>query len=194
VSKALTRSDEKLHSSVLDALGRDPNVPSAHVGVAVTDGLLTLAGTVRHDRDRLASLDAARRVEGVRVIVDAISVGDNATDLAADQAIAKRLVQILDATPDVPVGVTLLVRSRVVTLEGVVGTAFDRQTIRRLAGYARAVTWVRDNLVTGPLTSAASEPMPLVSDGVPLSPPEIPGSYTFRSDPCSRRPPTTSWR
>ena len=137
MSKEATHGDEKLHSLVLDELGRDPNVPSAHVGVAVTDDLLTLVGMVRHDRDRLASLDAARRVEGVRVIVDAISVGDSDTDLSADRPIAKRLVQILDATADVPVGVTLLVRNRVVTLEGVVGTAFDRQTIRRLHGCTR---------------------------------------------------------
>ena len=158
-----TRTDETLHSSVLAELDRDAHVPSAHIGVAVTDDLVTLLGTVRDDQDRLAALEAARRAEGVRVIVDAISVGDHDTALSADRAIAQRLVQIVDSTPAVPSGIALLVRNRVITLEGAVGSAFDRQTVRRLAGYPPGVAWVRDNLVTRPMTSTASELIPPVS-------------------------------
>ena len=175
------RRDERLHSFAIDELDRDPNVISAHVGVVVTDDLVTLFGTACHDRDRLAPVDAARRVEGVRVIVDAISVGDNNTDLAADNAIGTRLVQILDSAPALPFPFTLLVRNRVVTMAGVVDTAFDRQTIRRLAGHPPGVRWVRDNLVIRPVTCSESDSRPVDSSADPPTLAETPASNTSRS-------------
>jgi osmotically-inducible protein OsmY len=145
------RKDERLHHFVLEEFDRDLHVPFAHVGVAVIDGLLTLFGTVEKDHERLDTLNAARRVDGVRVIVDAISVGVADTDVATDHCLGNQLLQIIETAPAMPQGVTLVVRNNVITLEGLVETAFDRQTVRRLAGYARA-NWVRDHLVVAPLS------------------------------------------
>ena len=146
-------SDESMHSDVLDEFARDIRVPVAHIGVAVTDLLVTLSGTVRDDRDRAAAVDAARRVDGVCVILDAITVGVPETDSAADHAIASRLHEIIDSALKVPVGIALTVRNKVITMEGAVDTAHDRQTVCRLATYPQGVNWVRDNLTQGSVTA-----------------------------------------
>jgi osmotically-inducible protein OsmY len=141
-----SHSDRQLQREVLAELDNCSAVRSPHVGVAVTDRIVTLMGTVRRDNERAAAVNAAARADGAFVLLDAISVGETDTDLAADHAIARHLVQIFDDELDAPVGITLVVRNRVITLHGAVTTAFDRQTVRRLAGYAPGANWVSDRL------------------------------------------------
>ena len=146
-------SDESMHRDVLDAFARDVRVPVAHIGVAVTDRVVTLSGTVRDDRDRAAAVDAASHVDGVCVILDAITVGVPETDSTADHTIASKLHEIIDSARDVPVGIALTVRNKVITIEGAVDTAHDRQTVCRLATYPQGVNWVRDNLTQRSVTT-----------------------------------------
>ena len=149
MSGARVPGDEQLHRDVLDAFDRNSNVPSAQVGVAVTDHVLTLSGTVHDVRDRVAAVDAALGVGHLGVVLDTIIVDESGTDVLADHAIATTLADLLASAPGVPAGIVFIVRDRVITMSGIADDPYERQAARRLAALVPGVNWVRDDLVVG---------------------------------------------
>jgi osmotically-inducible protein OsmY len=77
-------TDRDLQRDVLRELKWEPAVEAAHIGVAVKDGIVTLTGRVTSYAKRLAAEMAAKRVFGVRAVVNEIEVrlaeGDEQTD------------------------------------------------------------------------------------------------------------------
>jgi osmotically-inducible protein OsmY len=68
------RADNELRAEVLEALAINPLVPES-VDATVRDGIVTLSGTVVHERERAAAERAAAGVAGVAGITDHIRVG-----------------------------------------------------------------------------------------------------------------------
>src|SRR4051794_18662141 len=67
-------TDEQIQERVLAELEWDPRVRSTQIGVAVKDGVVTLTGCVDSYMRKLAAERAARRVRGVRAVVNDIEV------------------------------------------------------------------------------------------------------------------------
>ena len=67
-------SDMTLRQDVIDELDFDPSINSANIGVAVSNGVVTLSGHVGSYSEKLASEKAAQRVKGVRGIAQEIVV------------------------------------------------------------------------------------------------------------------------
>jgi osmotically-inducible protein OsmY len=132
-------NDLQLRQDVLDELEFEPSVNAAHIGVAAESGVVTLTGHVSTYPEKLATVKAVRRVKGVRAIAEEIEVrfiGDKKT---ADDAIAKRAVDILGWDTMVPSGsIQITVREGWVTLSGNVDWYFQKTTaeedIRKLSG------------------------------------------------------------
>lgn len=55
-------SDVSLRQDIIDELDFEPAVNSAHIGVAVADGVVTLSGHVGSYAEKLAAEGATRRV------------------------------------------------------------------------------------------------------------------------------------
>lgn len=70
----MSLSDSRLQSRVEDALGWEPSVDAAHIGVTAQDGVVTLSGFVGSLAEKVAAEQAARRVKGVRAIAEEIEV------------------------------------------------------------------------------------------------------------------------
>src|SRR5690349_23758861 len=100
----LMKSDAEIRDDVIDELRWDPQVPEPDaIGVAVTDGAVTLTGHVATYAQKLAAARAAERVEGVKAVANEIKV-----ELAGvgrdDAGIAAAIARILDWYMQIPEG------------------------------------------------------------------------------------------
>lgn len=64
------KSDTDLQHDVQDALARLLAVPAENIEVRASEGVVTLAGSVRSDLERWNLDDAVRGVEGVKGLVN----------------------------------------------------------------------------------------------------------------------------
>ncbi|MGB8400067.1 BON domain-containing protein [Bradyrhizobium sp.] len=129
----------KLRDDILDELAYEPIVDAAHVGVAVDQGVVTLAGHVGSYAQKLAAISAARRVKGVHGIVDEIDVRHSSDPKTSDDEIAKRAIDMLVWDSVVPSdAIQVTVRDGWVTLTGKVNWQYQKSSaerdIRRLSG------------------------------------------------------------
>jgi len=141
------KSDLQLHVDVAEALRFDPRVDDSHVSVAVSDGVVTLTGTVPGYPDLLAAREAVKRISGVRAFADDVCVELPASRRRDDTDIARAAADVLTWHSTLPDGLRVEVHGGLVTIEGEVDFEHQRgeafAAISRLAG-VRAV----DNQIT----------------------------------------------
>ena len=70
-------SDAQLTSEAQSKIGADPGMQMTDVRVNVTNGIVTLSGTVRGEAERVAATEDASRVKGVQVVVNNLRVVDS---------------------------------------------------------------------------------------------------------------------
>jgi osmotically-inducible protein OsmY len=131
--------DFKLHDDVCHELEWEPEVNAAHIGAAAEDGVVTLMGHVDSLPEKVAAERAARRVKGVRAIVQEIEVRLPEHSRISDVDLAASIMRTLEwdnAVPHDRIGVT--VEHGIVTLEGTVERAFERDEaeldVRKISG------------------------------------------------------------
>ncbi|WP_034850399.1 BON domain-containing protein [Inquilinus limosus] len=89
-------TDKSLQRLVLEELDYEPSIDAAEIGVAVTDGVVTLSGHVSNHAQKLAAAEAALRIEGVRAVVQDITVRLSGDEKLSDEEIGKRAVAALE--------------------------------------------------------------------------------------------------
>jgi osmotically-inducible protein OsmY len=131
-------SDLAIQKDVMAELEYEPRLDAANIGVAVHGGAVTLSGHVASLGEKAAAEAAARRVRGVRSVVEHLEVR-LAGELAADEDIAARAADVLSWTAfprSNPVKIS--VSDGWVTLSGQVDWDHERQeaerAVRRLVG------------------------------------------------------------
>jgi osmotically-inducible protein OsmY len=72
--EATAMSDKQVKQEILDVFQWDPRVETAHIGVSVEHGVVTLTGDVGTEDERIAAEEALRHVAGVRQILQRIEV------------------------------------------------------------------------------------------------------------------------
>lgn len=114
-------TDRTVRQAVIDALTSDPGLDAAHIGVAVDAGIATLTGHVASYAEREAAGAAARRVPGVRGVVEQVTVRLPAARRPRDEDLARRAAQILEWTMAVPPdAIRVKAREGWITLTGTV--------------------------------------------------------------------------
>ena len=156
-------SDSRLQSRVEDALGWEPSVDAAHIGVTAQDGVVTLSGFVGSLAEKVAAEQAARRVKGVRAIAEEIEVRLPSAQKRSDDEIARRVLDILDWDLTIPdAAVTVKVENGIVTLGGEVGWHYQRaraeELANRLSGVIKSST--PSGSVTGSSRTTCGERLP----------------------------------
>ena len=68
------KTDSDLQRDVLDELKWEPSVDAAHIGVSVDDGVVTLSGTVEEDKQKNKAAQIAKKVNGVKSVVNEIKL------------------------------------------------------------------------------------------------------------------------
>jgi osmotically-inducible protein OsmY len=91
MTQEIKKTDTQIHHDVLEELKWDSRVDETEVGVQVSNGIVTLTGTVTSWAKRMAAQEAARRVIGVFDVANDIKVkvpgGLTRTDTEIAQAV-----------------------------------------------------------------------------------------------------------
>jgi osmotically-inducible protein OsmY len=138
------KEDRTLQLDVMDELEFDPAVDAAGIGVAVSDGVVTLTGHVPTYAARMSAERATKRVEGVRALANELQVQLWPGGERDDTGIAQAAVNALEWNTTVPKNaVTVTVDKGWVKLEGTVPWKYQKDAafdaVSRLTG-VRGVT------------------------------------------------------
>jgi osmotically-inducible protein OsmY len=131
--------DSKLQKAVLAELTWEPRITAAHIGVTADDGVVTLSGHVASFVERHAAEAAARRVNGVKAVVEGIEVRLAFDGERGDDDLAAAAIERLAWDASVPAdAVKVSVEKGWVTLTGAVEWFFQKESaevaVRSLRG------------------------------------------------------------
>jgi osmotically-inducible protein OsmY len=143
--------DIALRQNILDDLEFEPSIDAAHIGVAVTDGVVTLTGYVSTYAEKVAAEHVAQRVKGTRAIAEEIEVRHPEDKKTADDQIAERALKILSWDTTIPSdSISIKVEHGWVTLAGEVEWNFERTAAKDAVMKLTGVTGVVDLLKIRP--------------------------------------------
>lgn len=150
------KEDDQLQDDVIAELEWDPSVDHTDIGVAVNDGVVTLAGYVKSYPQKVAAERAVRRVAGVRALAEELKVRLASDPKTADHEIAKRIVDLIGWTVAIPENqIKVKVEHGWVTLTGTVDWHFIAKEVARAAGHISGVTGVSNMIKVGPVPTPA---------------------------------------
>jgi len=141
-------TDKEIQQAVLRELEWEPQVKATEIGVSVKDGIVTLSGYVDSYSKRYHAELAAKRIAGVKAVVNDLEVHLPTSSERTDEDIARAAVRALEDRITVPRDrVKVTVRDGWITLEGDVDWRYQREAadaaVRHLIG-VKGVT----NLIT----------------------------------------------
>jgi osmotically-inducible protein OsmY len=141
------KTDSDLRHDILTELAWDPVVPEAKVGVAVSDGVVTLSGHLDTYAEKIATQRAVERVSGVQAIALEIDVVPQGVHKRSDTEIAMAAEQALGWNTSVPKDrVKVAVEKGWVTLSGELDWNFQRGAVERMIRPLRGVLGITDNI------------------------------------------------
>jgi osmotically-inducible protein OsmY len=142
------RTDNEIKQDVELELRYDPDIDASDVGVAVKDGVVTLAGFVKSYGHKWAAERDAKKVKGVRAVANDLEVRLPAIDVRPDPDIARDVAHELKRTlPFISEHIKATVRNGWVTLEGEVEWRFQSENAEAAARRVTGVNGV-SNLIT----------------------------------------------
>ena len=142
------RLDSDIKRDVEDELRWDPDIDATDIGVAVHNGIVTLAGFVRSYAQRTEAERDAKRVAGVVGVANDIEVRLPVLDQRPDPEIARDAASALKAElPFSSENIKVVVRDGWLTLEGAVEWNYARERaessvkrVRGVKGVTNAIT------------------------------------------------------
>lgn len=131
--------DTQLRQLVIEELEFEPSIDATNIGVLAHDGVVTLTGHVRSYAEKVAALQAARRVRGVRAIAQEIEVRYPGEAKTGDDEIARRILSVLTWDAMVPEDrIKVTVQKGWVNLSGTLDWQYQKKAaedaVRKLAG------------------------------------------------------------
>jgi osmotically-inducible protein OsmY len=150
------KSDIELQRDVIEELRWDPAIKEKEIGVAVSDAVVTLTGSVESYAERWAVDRAVERVSGVKALANEVSVKLPSSFVRSDSDLAHQIVEALRWDVQVPdERIKAKVARGWVTLEGDVDWAFQREAaerdVRSLTGVSSVTNVIR---VKSPIATA----------------------------------------
>lgn len=141
------KTDSDLKKDVLTELSWDPLVPEARVGVAVSDGVVTLTGHLDTYSEKVATKRAVERVAGVKAIAVELDVVPIGVHQRSDTEIATAVEHVLGWNTSVPQDrVKVTVEKGWVTLSGELDWNFQRRAVERMVRPLKGVVGITDNI------------------------------------------------
>lgn len=119
---AATYTDQEIRQNVLDEIRNDVRLDSTNVNIDVSNGIVTLSGTVPTYFEKVTAGSDAERIKGVRGVTNdlGVSVGMPFTDQSIQTAVQRNLMRDVRIVNPRIIGVS--VTNGVVTLTGTVPT------------------------------------------------------------------------
>ena len=145
------KTDTELKKDVTAELSWDPLVPETRVGVAVSDGVVTLTGHLDTYAQKVATRRAVDRVSGVKAVameLDVVPLGEHQRSDTEIAAAVQHAVGWNTALPKDRIKVT--VEKGWVTLGGELDWDFQRRALERLVRPLKGVIGLIDNIALKP--------------------------------------------
>src|SRR5256885_6396477 len=124
----MEKTDPELQRDLLAERGWEPTVQAGHLGVGVKGGVVALGGQASSYREKWAAEQAAKRVAGIRAVVNEIEVKfPDDEEPKSDSDIAAAVAHALKWNIFIPSDkIKVTVESGWVTLEGEVRWQFQK--------------------------------------------------------------------
>jgi len=150
--KAAAR-DTYITSATKLRLLADGRTPALDIDVDTNRGVVTLFGLVASNEEMAAAVEDARKVGGVRKVVDELEVVPSAQQTAVkarDEDVAREVEKAIAAHPSLGhASIRVAVRNGVARLSGTAADEHQRLSAARVAGSRPGVRSVQDDLQVG---------------------------------------------
>lgn len=152
------KSDAQIQTDVIQELKWDPRVTHEHIGVAVSDGIVTLSGTVPSYIEKSSAEKATQRVGGVKAVVEKIEVKVPGSYRRDDQDIAKAIIDQFQWHVEVPDDlVKASVENGWVDLTGQVEWEYQRTAAERAVRGLTGVRGIANKITLRPKVAQPAE-------------------------------------
>jgi len=145
------KSDKQLQQDVMDDLRWDPSIDASKIGVAASNGVISLTGTVPSYFQKQNAERIIKRVAGVRAVANDIEVHLPSSTEKTDSDIAQAALNALKWDTSVPdENVKVSITKGWVTLEGNVDWNYQRESCEKVVEKLLGVKGVTNRLVVAP--------------------------------------------
>jgi len=146
-----TVNDTKLRHDVEKELEWDPAVDATKIGIASTEGVITLTGNVRSYSEKWNAEKIAKRVLGVKGVANEVEVVIEEGEHRDDGDIARSAITALDWNFAIPKNkLKVLVTKGWLTLEGEVEWHYQKRAAAEAVRTLRGVRGVTNDIVVRP--------------------------------------------
>ena len=150
-------TDSQLQQAVIDELGWEPSVISAHIGVTAAAGVVTLSGHVANFSQNMRLKRPQRRVKGVKAIAEEIEVRLPVEGQRSDQEIAAAAIDRMGWDVTIPKDtVKIQVQDGWVTLSGQVDWFYQKENAGKEVRHLFGVRGLSDHIVIKPRVDVAN--------------------------------------
>jgi len=130
------KTNAELQKNVQDAIQWEPLLHSAEIGVTAKDGVVSLTGEVDHYAKKIEAENAAKKVVGVKVLIENIIVKSPDSLSKTDNEIAHEILEAFKSNVFIPENtIKVIVENGQVTLEGEVQWDYQREIIKNAIHY-----------------------------------------------------------
>lgn len=145
------KTSAELKTDVQDELAFEPSLDEAGIGVAVTDGVVTLTGHVKNYAEKVSAERAVKRVSGVHGMANDLAVELWPGSRHDDTDIAHAAVHALRWNAWLPQdAVTVTVKDGWVTLEGSLAWQYQKQEAENAVTHLHGVKGVTNQIAVKP--------------------------------------------
>jgi VCBS repeat-containing protein len=152
------KSNAELQADVQNAIKWEPLLHAAEIGVTAKDGVVSLTGEVDSYNKKIEAESAAKKVIGVKALVEEIEVKFPNSWIKTNIEIANEVLQALKTNLSVPTDkVGVKVEDGWVTLDGDLSWNYQKDAARNAVNYLSGVKGVTNNITIKPATNNAIE-------------------------------------
>jgi len=141
------KNNQELQTDVQNAIKWEPLLNAAEIGVTAKDGVVTLTGVVNSYAKKLEAENAAKKVIGVKALVEKIEVKFPGSWKKTNAEIANEVLTALKSNWSVPEDkVTVKVENGWVTLDGELPWNYQKEAAKNAIIYLIGVKGVSNNI------------------------------------------------
>lgn len=141
------KNNQELQTDVQNAIKWEPLLNAAEIGVTAKDGVVSLTGVVDSYAKKMEAENAAKKVIGVKALVEKIEVKFPSTWSKTNAEIANEVLMGLKNNIAVPMDkVTVKVEDGWVTLEGELPWNYQKEAAKDAVHYLMGVKGVTNNI------------------------------------------------
>lgn len=134
------KTNAKLQKDVQNAIKWEPLLHAAEIGVIAKDGVISLTGVVDNYAKKAEAENAAKKVAGVKALVENIEVKFPSSLKKADAEIAKEVLDALRSNYSIPDDkIMVKVEDGWVTLEGELPWHYQKEEVASVVKYLTGV-------------------------------------------------------